>query len=120
MFAHGLAPPPQLQGRTKLPAQLQQVGGEHVGRPPRAMVHDRPARHAYDRRDPRHWDELHGTIEGAPSRRAGRPKHRHARDATIRCIRFTIRNADVKRPDARDPVARDRGLVVGVFLLARL
>src|SRR3984893_19156801 len=70
----------------------QEVRGEHVGRPPRAMVHDRPARHAYHRRDPGHWVELHGTIEVAPYRRAGRPQCRCASDATIRCIGRTIRN----------------------------
>jgi Protein of unknown function (DUF4236) len=87
---------------------FSKVGVEHVGWPPRAMVHDRPAQHAYDCRDLGHWVELHGTIEVAQSRRAGRQQHRHAGDATIRCIGLTIRNANVERPDARDRVARDR------------
>lgn len=105
--AHGLPLPPQLQGRTGVPTQPQQVGGEHVGRSPGAMVYGGSARHAHDGRDPGHWAKLHGTIAIGSSHRAGRQSHHHARNAAIRCIGSIIRNVNVKRPNARLRVAGD-------------
>ena len=93
--------PPQLQGRPRRQAQLEQDGRQHVGRSSRPVVHSRPARDALDGRVAGNWRQLHGTEQA----RCGRRHNRIARstrpdsvgDLRRVCLNFKLRSHELQR-----------------------